>query len=157
MLALGLDPWGPEFTSAAILAWTEARQLDWHYIDPGKPQQNAFIESFNGRLRDEFLNETLFTSLVQARIELARWLQDYNEVRPHSALGGEPPASRRLPPCSPLSRTLRAAQERGGPRPSLTAAARDGFDEAGRDRKTALSRTGKHCHDGRAGNHGLYF
>lgn len=147
---------GPEFTSAAILAWTEARQLDWHYIDPGKPQQNAFIESFNGRLRDEFLNETLFTSLVQTRIELAEWRQDYNEVRPHSALGGEAPASRRRPPCSPPSRTLRAAARLACGQ-SLTAAARDGFDKAGRDRKTALSQTtGKHRHDGRGGHHGLY-
>ncbi len=70
-----------------------------HYIAPGKPQQNAFAESFIGQLRDECLNETLFTSLRQARAVLAAWRRDYNEVRPHSAHGGEPPASIRLPPC----------------------------------------------------------
>jgi putative transposase len=53
-------------TSRAMLEWTNRTGVDWHYIDPGKPVQNAFIESFNGRLRDEFLNETTFTSLAQA-------------------------------------------------------------------------------------------
>ncbi len=57
---------GTELTSNAILCWAKQIQVDWHYIDPGKPVQNAFIESFNERLRDEFLNETLFTSLLQA-------------------------------------------------------------------------------------------
>lgn len=57
---------GPEFNDLAMLGWAQGLGLEWHYIDPGKPQQNAFIESFNGRLRDEFLNETLFTTLAQA-------------------------------------------------------------------------------------------
>jgi putative transposase len=83
---------GTELTSMAILQWCEARKVEWHYIAPGKPTQNAFIESFNGRLRDEFLNETLFTSLSQARAELAAWRHDYNTVRPHSAVGNLPPA-----------------------------------------------------------------
>jgi len=56
---------GPEFNGLAMLGWAQGHGLDWPYIDPGKPQQNAFIESFNGRLRDEFLNETLFTTLAQ--------------------------------------------------------------------------------------------
>ena len=59
---------------------------------PGKPTQNAFVESFNGKLRDECLNETLFTSLADARAELAEWQHDYNTVRPHSKLGGRTPA-----------------------------------------------------------------
>ncbi len=63
-----------------------------YYIAPGKPQQNAFIESFNGRLRDELLNETLFTSLDHVREALAIWIQDYNTARPHSSLGNLPPA-----------------------------------------------------------------
>jgi putative transposase len=67
-------------------------RIDWHYIAPGKPQQYAFIESFNGRLRDELLNETLFTSLAQARTVLADWKHDYNTVSLHSALGSPPPA-----------------------------------------------------------------
>jgi putative transposase len=75
---------GTELTSNAILSWTAKASVDWHYIEPGKPVQNAFIESFNGRLRDEFLNETLFTSLMQARQALEDWRRDYNQVRPHS-------------------------------------------------------------------------
>jgi putative transposase len=83
---------GTELTSNAILKWSQNRQVEWHYIAPGKPQQNAFVESFNGRLRDECLNETLFTSLAHARAVLARWQADYNHVRPHSAHRGATPA-----------------------------------------------------------------
>jgi putative transposase len=83
---------GTELTSNAILAWADAARVDWHYIAPGKPTQNAFIESFNARLRDELLNETLFTSLAQARIELGCWRADYNQTRPHSRLGWRTPA-----------------------------------------------------------------
>ncbi len=83
---------GTELTSNAIFAWTLQNSVDWHYIDPGKPIQNAFIESFNGRLRDEFLNETLFTSLPQARTAREEWRRDYNEVRPHSRIGWLAPA-----------------------------------------------------------------
>jgi putative transposase len=78
---------GTELTSNAILQWADERQVGWHYIAPGKPQQNGFSESFNGRLRDELLNETLFRSLPDARAKLQDWRQDYNEVRPHSSLG----------------------------------------------------------------------
>lgn len=83
---------GTELTSNAIILWTEDTKVGWHYIDPGKPIQNAFSESFNGRLRDEFLNETLFTSLAQARVALEEWRRDYNEVRPHSRIGWLAPA-----------------------------------------------------------------
>ena len=83
---------GTELTSMAILRWSQERRVEWHYIAPGKPQQNAFVESFNGRLRDELLNETLFTSLAHARAVLAAWKHDYNTVRPHSGLGNLPPA-----------------------------------------------------------------
>jgi putative transposase len=65
--------------------------VEWHYIAPGKPTQNAFVESFNGRLRDELLNETLFTTLAQARAVLTALKEDYNTVRPHSALGNLSP------------------------------------------------------------------
>lgn len=82
---------GTEFTSNAILRWADDTRVDWHYIAPGKPIQNAFIESFNGRLRDELLNETLFGSLPQARVLLASWRRDYNENRPHSWLGWRTP------------------------------------------------------------------
>ena len=78
---------GTELTSMAILRWSQEAGVEWHYIAPGKPTQNAFIESFNGRLRDELLNEVLFTSLPHARAELAAWQADYNTQRPHSQLG----------------------------------------------------------------------
>lgn len=82
---------GTELTSMAILAWSKGAGVDWHYIQPGKPQQNAFVESFNGRLRDECLNETAFSSLDEARAVLAAWRDDYNRVRPHSALANRTP------------------------------------------------------------------
>jgi putative transposase len=83
---------GTELTSMAILRWSQDTQVEWHYIAPGKPTQNAFIESFNGRLRDELLNETLFSSLDHARTALAAWMIDYNTLRPHSGIGNLPPA-----------------------------------------------------------------
>jgi putative transposase len=83
---------GTELTGMAILRWSQETRVGWHYIAPGKPQQNAFIESFNGRLRDELLNETLFASLAHVREALAAWKDDYNTFRPHSALGNLPPA-----------------------------------------------------------------
>jgi putative transposase len=83
---------GTELTSMAILQWCQQTSIGWHYIAPGKPQQNAFVKSFNGRLRDELLNETLFVSLDHARQALAAWKDDYNTVRPHSGLGNLPPA-----------------------------------------------------------------
>jgi putative transposase len=82
---------GTELTSMAILAWSKGASVDWHYIQPGKPQQNAFVESFNGRLRDECLNETAFSSLAEARAVLTTWRDDYNRVRPHSALANRTP------------------------------------------------------------------
>jgi putative transposase len=83
---------GTEFTSTAILSWCQSTGIDWHYIAPGKPMQNGFIESFNGRFRDEFLNEVLFLTLTDARTQIAAWKEDYNRHRPHSALGNIPPA-----------------------------------------------------------------
>jgi putative transposase len=82
---------GTELTSMVILRWSQEASVDWHYIAPGKPTQNAFAESFNGRLRDELLlNETLFTSLAHARAALDDL--KHNNVRPHSGLGNLPPA-----------------------------------------------------------------
>lgn len=147
---------GTELTSMAILSWCKRAQVEWHYIAPGKPQQNAFAESFIGRLRDECLNETLFTSLDHARAVLAAWQRDYNEVRPHSALAGRTPASISLPSCSPASRPLRAACG-GGLRPVLTQAALGASETAGRDGETPLDRTEKHRQDKPGGNPGLYF
>lgn len=86
---------GTEFTSRAILKWADQNEVPWHYIDPEKPQQNAFIESFNGSLRDELLNEEIFDSLDDARRKLALWRYDYNAVRPHSSLGNQTPLQAR--------------------------------------------------------------
>ena len=83
---------GPEFTSRAFMAWAAARGVRHLLNDAGCPTQNAYIESFNGKFRDERLNEQWFESLPQARQEIARWRRDYNEVRPHSSVGRIPPA-----------------------------------------------------------------
>ncbi|PDT25785.1 IS3 family transposase [Rhizobium sp. L9] len=83
---------GTEFTSNAILAWSKEHKVEWHYIAPGKPMQNGYIESFNGRMRDELLNESLFFGLDHARSALAEWADDYNHSRPHSSLGYHTPA-----------------------------------------------------------------
>jgi putative transposase len=101
---------GTELTSMAMLKWSQDRRVEWHYIAPGKPTQNAFIESFNGRLRDELLNETLFSSLTHAREALAAWKNDYNTLRPHSRLGNLPPAiyAKLAAPCMQQEGTLRS-------------------------------------------------
>ena len=82
---------GTELTSRAILQWQEDRDVEWHYIAPGKPIQNAFVESLNGRFRDECLNEHLFRSLSAARHLIEEWRVDYNHDRPHTSLGGLTP------------------------------------------------------------------
>jgi len=69
---------GTELTSRAILRWRQETGVDWHYIAPGKLTQNAFVESFNGRFRDECLNDTLFSTLAEARSAIASWKEDYN-------------------------------------------------------------------------------
>jgi len=84
---------GTEFTSNAILAWTKEHQVEWHYIAPGRPMQNGYIESFNGRMRDELLNESLFVDLDQARQLIGAWAADYNTARPHSSLGYKTPVA----------------------------------------------------------------
>lgn len=82
---------GTELTSNAMLKWQQDRQVEWHYIAPGKPMQNGFVESFNGRLRDECLNEHLFASLPTARNMIEDWRIDYNTERPHTSLDGLTP------------------------------------------------------------------
>lgn len=83
---------GPEFTSRAFLAWARTKGVEHILNQPGKPTQNAYIESFNGKFRDECLNEHWFETLTQAREEIARWRVDFNEVRPHSSCGRVAPA-----------------------------------------------------------------
>jgi putative transposase len=82
---------GPEFTSRALDQWTYEHGLRWHYIQPGRPMENGYVESFNGRLRDECLNENWLCSLAEARATIEAWRQDYNQSRPHSALGYRTP------------------------------------------------------------------
>jgi putative transposase len=82
---------GTELTSNAILAWQQDHDIEWHYIAPGKPMQNAFVESFNGRLRDECLNEHLFINLKEVREIIEAWRIDYNTNRPHTSLNGLTP------------------------------------------------------------------
>jgi len=82
---------GTELTSMAILKWCQETDIEWHYIAPGKPMQNGFVESFNGSFRDECLNETLFSSLAEARKQITAWKEDYNKHRPHSSLGNITP------------------------------------------------------------------
>ena len=84
---------GTEFTSNAIFSWAKDHAVDWHYIAPGKPMQNGYIESFNGRMRDELLNETLFFGLDHARQAITERVADYNQARPHSSLGYQTPAA----------------------------------------------------------------
>ncbi len=83
---------GPEFRGRALAAWSEERGVRLEFIQPGKPVQNAYVESFNGRLRDECLNANWFTSLSDARRKIETWRQDYNQHRPHSSLDYLPPA-----------------------------------------------------------------
>ena len=74
-------------------AWCKDHAIDWHYIAPGKPLQNGYVESFNGGMRDELLNETLFHGLDHARAVIREWAEDYNTFRPHSSIGYQTPAS----------------------------------------------------------------
>lgn len=83
---------GPEFAGQVLDQWAHARGVILQFIEPGKPVQNAFAESFNGRLRDECLNDNWFVSLADARATIEQWRIDYNELRPHSSLNDQPPS-----------------------------------------------------------------
>ena len=78
---------GPEFTSRHFLAWALERKIEVVHIEPGRPVQNAHVESFHGKLRDECLNASWFGNLFEARVKIAAWKEEYNEERPHSSLG----------------------------------------------------------------------
>ncbi len=83
---------GPEFTAKAIRRWLNRVGVETSFIEPGSPWENGYIESFNGKLRDELLNGEIFTILIEARILIEQWRREYNQVRPHSSLGYRPPA-----------------------------------------------------------------
>ena len=84
---------GPEFTGKPLHLWAQAAHVQLHHIQPGKPMQNAFIESFNGTFRDDCLNQHWFSSLDQARLLIEHWCHEYNRLRPHSSIGRIPPDS----------------------------------------------------------------
>jgi putative transposase len=83
---------GPEFTAKAVRKWLERLGVKTLFIEPGSPWENGYIESFNGKLRDELLNREIFTTLIEAKVLIADWRKEYNQVRPHSAKGYKPPA-----------------------------------------------------------------
>lgn len=89
--ALRMDN-GPELRSKALVAWAVKNGVRLDYVTPGKPTENAFIESFNGRLREECLDQEIFLSLDDAKAKVEQWRRFYNVLRPHSALGGMPPS-----------------------------------------------------------------
>ena len=107
---------GPEFISRAVDQWADAHGVTLHFIDPGKPVQNAFIESFNGKFRDECLNQSWYTNLEDARQVIEAWRVDYNTVRPHSSLGYLTPveyaATIAARPASPPRRSSHPRQPR---------------------------------------------
>jgi len=113
---------GTELTSRAVLQWAQDHVIDWHYITPGKPSENGFTESLNGKVRDEFLNEHWFGSMTEVRHLMEAWRQDYNNVRPHSSLNYRTPAQASAglrqtlavaPPgaCNPTAVTLQNPQD----------------------------------------------
>ena len=114
---------GTELTCNAMLKWTSENGIEWHYIAPGKPMQNGFMESFNGKLRDECLNEHVFGSLSEARRIIEAWVADYNEVRPHSSLGYQTPEE--FAAAWSASNTGTAQNERAAPFASACHRARD--------------------------------
>lgn len=83
---------GPEFTAEAVQEWLRRLKVNTLYIAPGSPWENGYVESFNGKLRDELLNREIFDTLLEAKILVERWRREYNQVRPHSSLGYRPPA-----------------------------------------------------------------
>ena len=116
---------GPEMTSRHFLAWCIERRIDAIHIQPGKPTQNAHVESFHGRLRDECLNVSWFWNLFDARRQIAAWRMEYNSERPHSALGYLTPAefAARAASPSPASNITRLGLGKGYPGGSAVAVA----------------------------------
>ena len=91
---------GPEFTATLVRLWLEALDVETLFIEPGSPWENGYVESFNGKLRDELLDREIFFTLAEAKILIERWRREYNTVRPHSALGYRPPAPETIMPAT---------------------------------------------------------
>ena len=102
---------GSEFTAKAVRAWLGKVGVKTLYIEPGSPWENGYVESLNGKLRDELLNGEIFYTVAEARVLIERWREHYNQVRPHSALGYRPPAPEAIA-AGPPSASLRAVQQR---------------------------------------------
>ncbi len=105
---------GPEFTAKAVIDWLEKLEVKTLFIEPGSPWENGYCESFNSKLRDEFLDREIFDTLLEARVLTARWRRYYNQERPHSALGYRPPAPEAKRPLFSDSATLRPKTARVG-------------------------------------------
>lgn len=102
---------GPEFTAGVVRDWLAKMGVKTLFIEPGSPWENGYVESFNGKLRDELLNREVFETLLEARVLTERWREHYNTIRPHSALGYRAPAPESIA-AGPPSAPLRAAQQR---------------------------------------------
>jgi len=100
---------GSEFTAHAVRDWLAKVGVKTLYIEPGSPWENGYVESFNGKLRDELLNAEIFETLLEAKVLIEAWRVEYNTVRPHSSLGYKPPAPETIAPLLPASATLRQA------------------------------------------------
>ena len=101
---------GPEFTSRVVRDWLGRVGVKTLFIEPGSPWENGYVESFNGKLRDELLNGEIFYTLREAKVLIERWRVHYNTVRPHSSLGYRPPAPEAIAPVEPASAALQPAQ-----------------------------------------------
>ena len=91
-------PNGPEFIAKRLRWWLKRHKINTLFIEPGSPWENGYIESFNGKLRDELLKREVFDTLFEAQVLIERWRQEYNTVRPHSSLGYRPPAPETIQP-----------------------------------------------------------
>jgi putative transposase len=104
---------GPEFTAHRVRDWLETVEVKTLFIEPGSPWENGYVESFNGKLRDELLNREVFDTLLEAKVLIERWRRTYNTVRPHSSLRYQPPAPEAIQPCSLASATPQRANKAG--------------------------------------------
>jgi len=100
---------GPEFTAKRVRDWLRRIEVKTLFIEPGSPWENGYIESFNGKLRDELLNGEIFDTLLEAKVLIERWRKEYNTIRPHSSLGYRPPVPEAKLFCSPSFATLNSS------------------------------------------------
>jgi transposase InsO family protein len=104
---------GPEFTATRVREWLQRVEVKTLFIEPGSPWENGYVESFNGKLRDELLDREVFDTLLEAKVLIERWRRIYNTVRPHSSLGYRAPAPEATQPCSLASATPQQANRAG--------------------------------------------